>query len=209
MSAADVRLIPAHTLVEQALEACRANACVVIVQEASEAELRVANNTVTTNGTRRDRSVSVIAFRETDGGTAVGTASSSGATDPIELVRRVEANAASAPAAEDAAPLVTPSQSPASSEFSEPPVMTSLAGLGDVLAGLGDAFARAASQGVVLAGFAEHSVSTVYLGSSTGLRLRHVEPTGKLEVVARADGERGRPGRELEPRIWARSTSRT
>jgi predicted Zn-dependent protease len=30
-------------------------------------------------------------------------------------------------------------------------------------------------------------VSTLYLGSSTGLRLRHVEPTGKLEVVARAD----------------------
>jgi len=28
----------------------------------------------------------------------------------------------------------------------------------------------------------------VYLGSSTGLRLRYVEPTGKLEAVARADG---------------------
>ena len=66
--------------------------------------------------------------------------------------------------------------------------MTSLAGLGDVLTGLGDAFARAGATGTRLAGFAEHQVSTVYLGSSTGLRLRHVEPTGKLEVVARADG---------------------
>ncbi len=66
--------------------------------------------------------------------------------------------------------------------------MTSLAGLGGVLTGLGDAFARAGATGTRLAGYAEHQVSTVYLGSSTGLRLRHVEPTGKLEVVARADG---------------------
>jgi predicted Zn-dependent protease len=187
MSVADVRLIPAHTVVERALEASRADNCIVIVEDSSEADLRFANNTVTTNGTRRDRNVSVIVFRETDGGTAVGAASSSGATDPTELVRRAEENAASAPEAEDAAPLVTPAQSAGASGFSDPPVMTSLAGLGDVLTGLGDAFARAASKGVVLAGFAEHSVSTVYLGSSTGLRLHHVEPTGKLEVVARSD----------------------
>jgi predicted Zn-dependent protease len=187
MSAADVRLIPAHTVVERALESSRADSCIVIVEDSSEADLRFANNTVTTNGTRRDRNVSVIVFRETEGGTAVGAASSSGATDPIELVRRAEGNAASAPEAEDAAPLVTPAPSAGANGFSDPPVMTSLAGLGDVLTGLGDAFARAASKGVVLAGFAEHSVSTVYLGSSTGLRLHHVEPTGKLEVVARSD----------------------
>jgi predicted Zn-dependent protease len=66
--------------------------------------------------------------------------------------------------------------------------MTSLAGLGTVLTGLGDAFRRASAAGTRLAGYAEHQVSTFYLGSSTGLRLRYVEPTGKLEAVARADG---------------------
>jgi predicted Zn-dependent protease len=140
---------------------------------------------VTTNGTRRDRGVSVISFRGTDGGIAVGTASSSGAVDIVELVRRAEANAASAPPAEDAAALVSPGQSAA---FTDQPAITSLAGLGDVLAGLGDAFARARSAGRNLYGFAEHHVSTVYLGSSTGFRLRYVEPTGKLELVARTDG---------------------
>ncbi len=39
----------------------------------------------------------------------------------------------------------------------------------------------------MLAGFAEHSGLDGLLGSSTGLRLHHVEPTGKLEVVARGD----------------------
>jgi predicted Zn-dependent protease len=181
-------LTEAHIVVEQALEASRSDGCIVIVEEASEAELRFANNTVTTNGTRRDRNVSVIAFRETDDGTAVGTASSSGAADSVDLVRRAEANAATAPVADDAAALVEPGKLAPLGDFADPLVMTSLAGLGDVLARLGDAFGRARSTGTNLYGFAEHSVSTAYLGSSTGLRLRHVQPTGKLEVVARTDG---------------------
>ena len=107
MSAVAGHLTEAHLVVEKALQASRSDACIVIVEEASEAELRFANNTVTTNGTRRDRSLSVIAFRETGSGTAVGTATSSGAADEVELVRRAEANAASAPPAEDASPLLT------------------------------------------------------------------------------------------------------
>ncbi|MGO9150525.1 MAG: metallopeptidase TldD-related protein [Acidimicrobiales bacterium] len=188
MSAGTGRLIAADRVVDQVLEASRSDGCVVIVEEVSQAELRFANNTVTTNGTRRDRDVTVIALRETEGGTAAGTASSSGATDVANLVRRAEANAAAAQPAEDAAPLVAPGRSDPGSDFADPPVMTALSGLGDVLKGLGDAFARASAAGVRLAGFAEHHVSTVYLGSSTGLRLRYVEPTGKLEAVARADG---------------------
>ena len=188
MSTGRGRLMAADRVVDQVLEASRSHGCIVIVEEASQAELRFANNTVTTNGTRRDRDVTVIAFRETDTGTAMGTASSSGAADAIDLLRRAEANAATAQAAEDEAPLVTPAQSAPAGEFAEPPVMTSLAGLGNVLDGLADAFGRANAAGTRLAGYAEHHVSTVYLGSSTGLRLRYVEPTGKLEAVARADG---------------------
>jgi predicted Zn-dependent protease len=188
MSGATGPLSPADRVVDQVLEASASDGCVVIVEELSQAEVRFANNTVTTNGVRRDRSVSVIAFRETEGGTAVGTASASGATDAIDLLRRAEAHAATAQAAEDAAPLITPEQSAPAGDFADPPVMTSLEGLGSVLAGLGDAFKRASAAGTRFAGYAEHQVSTVYLGSSTGVRLRHVEKTGKLETVARADG---------------------
>ena len=55
MSAGTGRLDAADHVVEQVLEASRSDGCVVIVEEVSEAELRFANNTVTTNGTRRDR----------------------------------------------------------------------------------------------------------------------------------------------------------
>ena len=60
-----------------------------------------------------------------------------------------------------------------------------------MITGLGDAFARARSAGNRLAGFATHGVETVYLGTSTGVRLRHVQPAGTMELVARsADGTR-------------------
>jgi predicted Zn-dependent protease len=47
---------------------------------------------------------------------------------------------------------------------------------------LGEAFARAASESRLLFGYAEHAVETQYLGSSTGLRLRHVQPTGRIDI---------------------------
>jgi predicted Zn-dependent protease len=188
MSTGSGRLTPAQDVVEQVLEASRADGCIALVDERSEAELRFANNTVTTNGTRRDRSVTVIVLREGEGGTSVGIASRSGAGDAVDLLRRAERNAGDAPPAEDAAPLLTPAESAGGGDFGDPPLTTSLAGLGDVLAGLGDAFGRASASGTKLAGFATHKASTVYLASSTGLRLRHAQPTGKLEVVARADG---------------------
>jgi predicted Zn-dependent protease len=43
----------------------------------------------------------------------------------------------------------------------------------------------------VTAGYARHRVSTTYFASSTGLRLRHPPPDGKVELVVRAaDGTR-------------------
>ena len=50
-------------VVERALAASRAEGCVVIVEEVSQAEVRFANNTTTTNGVRRDRRVAVVSFR--------------------------------------------------------------------------------------------------------------------------------------------------
>nr|MBA3781442.1 TldD/PmbA family protein [Nocardioides sp.] len=42
----------------------------------------------------------------------------------------------------------------------------------------GEAFGRAGDGHRVLYGFVNHELTTTYLGSSTGLRLRHVQPTG-------------------------------
>ena len=200
-------LPPAQEVVERTLAASRADGCAVIVEEVSQAEVRFANNTTTTNGVRRNRRVAVVSFRSLAGAgggpTAVGVASGSGEVDVEALVRASEAEASGAGPAEDAFALVEPdgraagagsaadSQPGGGAGFDEPPVPTSPAALAGVITGLGDAFGRARAAGNRLAGFATHGIETVYLGTSTGLRLRHAQPAGTMELVARsADGSR-------------------
>ena len=49
-------------LVEHALAASTADDCVVIVRESTSANLRWANNTLTTNGQMSGRSATVVSF---------------------------------------------------------------------------------------------------------------------------------------------------
>jgi predicted Zn-dependent protease len=65
------------------------------------------------------------------------------------------------------------------------PETTSIEVLEKLAKGLGVAFERAEAVGHLLFGFAEHSVETTYLGSSSGLRRRGVQPTGRLELNAK------------------------
>ncbi len=189
MSIPGERLAPAAEVAEHALAAAGGGDCVVVVHERSDADVRFANNTTTTNGCRRDRRVTVVRFVERDGGVAVGVASRSGGGDVAELVRAAEADAAEAAPAEDAAPLIGAGGDDPS--FGDEPALTGMEVFSGVLEELGEAFGRARSEGRVLAGFATHEVATTYLATSTGIRRRHAQPTGSLELVARSpDGSR-------------------
>jgi predicted Zn-dependent protease len=186
------RLRPPQEVVERSLEASRAEACIAVVADSSEADVRYACNTTTTNGTRRSRSITVASFFSALEGTSVGVVSRSaaGSDDEIEdLVAAADADARSGQPAEDAAPLVDRSSEDQS--FSEPPVTTGADTLKGVVGELGGAFERARAAGTVLAGFATHDVSSIYMGSKNGLRSHHVQPQGTLQLVARsADGTR-------------------
>ena len=170
--------------VERALALSKADGCVVVTTERSEANLRWAGNTLTTNGTMRSRSVAVISVI----GEAAGVVQRSAVdADGLEdLVRASEQAARDAGPSEDAAPLVEPSGP--SAGWDEAPAETSIGTLGEFARGLGAAFDRAAARDRLLFGFAEHVLETRYLGSSTGLRLRHVQPTGYVEVTGKSSG---------------------
>ena len=121
----------------------------------------------------------------------------SGVVDVEQMVSAALTDARGAPPAEDAVTLVdgmgirTRSVAAAAVAFGLAPVETDLSALGGVLSGLSSAFRRAEAHDVVLAGFAEYGVSTVYLGSSTGLRLSFSQPTGAVNLVGRSlDGVR-------------------
>ncbi|RSS82965.1 TldD/PmbA family protein, partial [Streptomyces sp. WAC02707] len=99
-------------------------------------------------------------------------------------VREAEEAARSAGPAEDAQPLVE--GVPASPDFTDAPAETSSAVFGDFAPALGEAFARARAGGRELYGFASHELTSTYLGTSTGLRLRHDQPNGTLELNAKS-----------------------
>ncbi|MEU6230199.1 metallopeptidase TldD-related protein [Streptomyces sp. NPDC047042] len=175
-----------HEIVERALELSRADGCVVIADEESTANLRWAGNALTTNGVTRGRTLTVVATVNGKQGTASGVVSRAAVTaDELEpLVRAAEAAARGAGPAEDAQPLV--GGVPESPDFTDAPAETSSAVFTDFAPTLGEAFARARAGGRELYGFANHELVSSYMGTSTGLRLRHDQPNGTLELNAKS-----------------------
>ncbi|MET7887251.1 metallopeptidase TldD-related protein [Streptomyces avermitilis] len=175
-----------HEIVERALQLSRTDGCVVIADEHSTANLRWAGNALTTNGVTRGRTLTVIATVDGREGTASGVVSRSAVTaQELEpLVRAAEAAARGAAPAEDAQPLVT--DVPQAPDFTDAPAETSSAVFTDFAPALGESFARARAGGRELYGFANHELVSSYLGTSTGLRLRHDQPTGTLELNAKS-----------------------
>jgi predicted Zn-dependent protease len=171
-------------VVERALAAgAHLPGCAVLVQETSEAVLRWANSTMTTNGHTTSGQVTVIAFVAVEGGTAAGVVSSSAAVTEAaqleELVRGAEAAARDAGPARDAMPLVEPDgHHPA---WDEPAAETSIGVFGSFVEGLSEVLSGPLRQ----YGFASHELTTIWLGTSTGVRRRWVQPTGSVELNAK------------------------
>jgi predicted Zn-dependent protease len=172
-------------LVEQALEASTADGCVVLVDASTSANLRWANNTLTTNGMMQGSHVTVIST--VDGGEGVAASALSRSASSVEevraLVEAADVAARQAGPAEDAAPLVESDADPMWEAEAE---STSIAIFDSFAPALGDAFGRARSDDRLLYGYVEHTVDTIYLGSSTGLRLRHVQPTGHVGITGKS-----------------------
>lgn len=166
-----------QTLVEAGLAASTADDVLVIVREHTSANLRWANNTLTTNGVMAGIDVTVVAFVAAGSGIATGSVTSSASSEEQvrALVAAADAAARAAAPAEDAQPLLRDQVSP---DWEAPPEHTDIGVYATFAPALGDTFGRAEAEGRLLYGFVDHEVTTTYLGSSTGLRLRHVQPTG-------------------------------
>jgi predicted Zn-dependent protease len=195
MSAAASGLSPQET-VERALAASRADECVVIAEETSEANLRWAGNTLTTNGVSGSRQLTVIAIDRRADGAAAGVISRAGVRpDQIaDVVREAEREAEQAPPAEDAVPLAGSEQAGSFGKkndeqpgWASPAGRTEIGVLRDFAVALGETLREAQATGRKLYGFAEHQLTSTFLGTSSGLRLRHDQPTGRVELNAKSD----------------------
>ncbi|HXV94841.1 MAG TPA: metallopeptidase TldD-related protein [Pseudonocardia sp.] len=154
--------------------------CVVLVSETGEAALRWANSTMTTNGLTTSRQVTVIALVAVEGGVAAGTVvSGTTVTDAAQLgdlVDAARAAARDAGPARDAAPLPEPGGDDPG--WGEPAAEATIAVFGGVAEGLAEVLAGPYRH----YGFAHHELETTWLGTSTGVRRRWVQPTGSVEL---------------------------
>ncbi len=169
-------------IVETALAASHADGCVVVGTEHTEANLRWAGNSLTTNGQMRTRSVSVISTFDGSDGTRAGlvTRAVSTADEVDALVRASEHAGRTDPPAEDAAPLIE--NYGHDDDWSAEPVATGIEVFAEFAPALGAAFARWHKADRRLFGFAEHHLSSTFVGTSTGLRRRFDQPDGRVEI---------------------------
>jgi len=181
-------MISAPQVVETALaEAARlgrADETIVLVSDRSEASLRWAGNSMTTNGESTSRSTTVISIVRQTNSAHVGSVTSS-EVDPESIATLVSASqdaALSAPEARDAAPPVPGAGSPP--DWDAPTPQTGA----DVFADVATTLARGFRGADTLYGFARHELETTFLATSGGLRRRYTQPTGSVEINAKRAG---------------------
>jgi predicted Zn-dependent protease len=181
-------MIGAPRVVELALaEAKRrggADETIVLVTDRSTASLRWAGNSMTTNGESLGRDTTVISIVRRGDAAFVGSVKSS-EVDPdavAPLVAASQAAAAAAPEARDAAPALAAMPSP--DDWHDPVPTTGAA----VFGGVAQSLARGFSGADTLYGFARHELETTFVATSNGLRRRHTQPTGTVEINAKRSG---------------------
>jgi predicted Zn-dependent protease len=180
-------MISPQNIIEAILAQSNHRECMVVVEESTEANLRWANSTLTTNGSIHSRKITALVFVELDGGLAVGGATRA-QVQPDEIadfLQEAEASARAAGVAMDVAPLLTDQgygDWDAEHASTGPEVFSRVAPV------LGDVFHRSVSDGIELFGYAEHSATTVWLGSRGGLRMRYDQPVGRIEMTGKSHG---------------------
>jgi predicted Zn-dependent protease len=170
--------------VERALAAARGET-IVIADENSTANLRWAGNTLTTNGVSAGRQLTVIAVANG----CAGVVSRSGVRDDQieDVVRAAEQAAADGTPAEDAAELTGPEHNgPFCADWDQQPATTDISVLQGFASSLGETLRGAQAAGRKLYGFAEHEMTSTFVGTSAGFRGRHDQPAGRLELNAKS-----------------------
>lgn len=178
-------MISPQELIERITAAAEYDDCIVIVNEQSQANLRWANSTLTTNGVITERSVTVISFVALDGGMASGVVTRTDvAAQEIESIAKEAGVAARAGGkAADASELARNFSVGAWGEAHTP---TGPDVFAKIAPDLGDMFQRSHSNEIELFGYAEHTNRSTWVGSKGGLRLRWDQPAGRIEMTGKS-----------------------
>ncbi|OZE74318.1 peptidase [Rhodococcus sp. 15-649-2-2] len=179
-------MIAAQHVIERALACASVDDTIVIVTDSSDATLRWAGNSMTTNGIATSRRWEVVSIVRDSTSVRVGTVSST-SVDPDDIeavVRASEAAARSAEPADDAMPLLPRESASDPQDWDRRAQHTSIDVFGSLATELNVGFDGRDA----LYGFAQHRVDNVWLGTSTGLRRTFTQPTGSIEINGKRSG---------------------
>jgi predicted Zn-dependent protease len=168
--------------IEVALELLGTDGGVVIAGNSATNNLRWANSALTTNGDSVDQTLSISAFVTLPNGVATGMSSGQFRSrgDIEALVAASKASAISAGPAVDAMELVA---GPQDSNFTDPSEVLDVNEIAHISEGLADVFSDVSQH---FFGYAEQSLDTTYVGTSSGTRMRYSERTSRFELCAKS-----------------------
>ena len=178
-------MISAQDLIEKITAAATCDDCIVVVKDKTQANLRWAGSTLTTNGVIQERSVTVVAFVAVAGGMESGgvTRTDVSLSDIPALLSEAIAAAKAAGPADDFAPLAT---NVALGDWSAEHIPTGPDVFSKFAPALGDMFSRSVADKIELFGYSEHTNETTWVGSKGGLRLRKDSPVGRVEMTGKS-----------------------
>jgi predicted Zn-dependent protease len=169
-------------IVEYALSNLGDAGGVVVAESSATNNLRWANSALTTNGDTQDETISIGYFHNFPNGVGCGVISGQAKTESevLDLINQAKASALAAGPAEDAADLIA---GPVHSNFNESAEVLGTDEIASLGKGLKGAFGDKSAQ---MFGYAEQSRDTIYVGSSSGTRMRFVQNTCRFEICAKS-----------------------
>ena len=174
-------LITLQETIDRVLRLSKADGCVVIARRVASVNIRWAHNTVTTNGDADEVQLSVISI--------VGrrVASVTRTYFPPErleeIVRESEAACARRPEAPDYMPLLEGTGE--GSDWNAAPADTDIHVFDPFVPQLRKLYEDARRAGIATFGYSEFQTATTFVATSTGLRQRHTERIGKVEMTGK------------------------
>ena len=175
----------AQDLIEKIIAKATSDDCVVIISDKTQANLRWANSTLTTNGVIQERTITIIAFEAMAGGMAAGaiTRTQINEDEISGAIQDAIQSARSAGPAEDAQVLAKDIQS-GNWDGEHSPTDSSI--FANFAPELGEMLKKSTHDAIELFGYAEHTHETTWVGSKGGLRLRHDAPIGRVEMTGKS-----------------------
>jgi predicted Zn-dependent protease len=174
-------LITLQETIDRVLRLSKSDGCIAIARRVSSVNIRWAHNTVTTNGDADDVQLTIVSIA---GRRVASVTRTYFPPERLEdIVRESEAACARRPEAPDYMPLLGGAGEPA--DWHAPPADSDIHVLDPFVPQLRKFFEDARLTQIATFGYSEYQTATTFVATSTGIRQRHTERIGKVEITGK------------------------